>query len=169
MSPATSASRRPAALALVAFAGLAALTAYLGARVAKSGKKDFYRAITKPALTPRDEVFGLVGTGLFALTAVSGYRVWKQPPSAQRTRALALWATQLALNANWSRLFFGKHKARAAFADLVALWATLGAYMLQSRNVDRTAARMMAPYLGWVTYAGYLNEEMIRKNQRLLN
>ncbi len=162
-------SRRPAGLALAAFAGLATLTAYLGARTATRGKQSFYERLRKPRGTPSDAIIGLVWTGLFGLSAISGYRVWKQPPSAQRSRALALWGTQLALNANWSRLFFGKRKARAAFADLVALWATLGAYILQSRNVDRTAARMMAPYLGWVTYAGYLNEELIRKNRRLLN
>jgi len=112
--------------------------------------------------------FGALGFGLFALAAVSGWRVWRQPASPGRNRALALWGTQLALNVNWARLLFGRHKARAAFADLLALGATLGAYMLQTRAVDRTAARLMTPYLGWLGYAGYLNEEALRKKRKLL-
>lgn len=167
MTPASVPGRESKA-ALLAFAGLTALTAVLGARTTLRGKGAWYRLIRKPKLTPPDPVFGVVWTGLFALAALSGWRVWRQEPSPQRTRALALWGTQLALNANWTRLFFGRHKARAAFADLVALWATLGAYMMQTRSVDRTAANMMAPYLGWVTYAGYLNEEIVRRNRKLL-
>jgi translocator protein len=169
MTPQTGAPRRGSVLALLAFASLTAVTAYIGVRAAHQGKDPWYRILRKPKVTPAAEMFRPVWTGLFALTALSGYRVWSQPPSPERSRALVLWGTQLALNATWCRLFFGHHKTKLALADLVALWATLGAYMMQSRYVDRTASKLMAPYLGWVTFAGYLNEEVVRKNPRLLN
>ena len=152
-------------LAALAIAGLTALTAASAvASLAVRPRRRFF-ASPSPA---KDQIFGFAGTAVLALAAVSGVRVWNRPASPGRTRALALWASQLALNANWMRLFFARHKTRAAFADLVALWATLGAYMLQTRAVDRKAAHLMAPYLGWVTAAGYLNEELIRKNKKLL-
>ena len=163
----SSALRPP--LALLGFAALTALTAFLGNRATISGKLPWYRMIRKSSLNPPDWVFGPVWTTLFALTAYSGFRVWRAEPSPQRSRALTLWTAQLALNANWSRLFFGQHRPKAAFVDLGALLASLGGYVQQAKQVDQPAAYLMAPYLGWVTFAGFLNEEVIRKNPRFLS
>jgi translocator protein len=112
-------------------------------------------------------LFGLAALGACSV-AVSGWRMWQKPPSPARTRALALWGTQLALTANWTRLIFSGRNPRAALVDLLALWATLGAYTLQTRTVDRSAARWIAPSLGWMTYASYVNEEAVRKHRKLL-
>jgi hypothetical protein len=151
-----SAEQRESTVGLLALTGLFTLAVGLGASL---------RAGRSPGRIDRS---ALASVALFALAVASGWRVIRQPPSAQRTRALALWGTQLALKANWTRLFFTRHKAGAALADLVALWATIGAYMLQTRAVDPAAARLMAPYLGWVSYAGYLNEEVVRRKRKLL-
>ena len=48
--------------------------------------------------------------------------------------------------------------------DLVGLWGSLVAYTVAARRVDRPAAWLTVPYLGWVSYAGYLNAEILRKN-----
>ena len=159
--------RRPL-LALLGFAAVTALTAAVGAKATTRGKLPWYRLLRKSPLNPPDWVFGPVWTTLFALTAVSGFRVWRAAPSPARSRALTLWTAQLALNANWSRLFFGQHRPKAAFVDLGALLASVGGYVQQAQQVDKPAAYMMAPYLGWVSFAGYLNEELIRKNPRFL-
>lgn len=155
-------------LAFLGFAAATALTAALGSRETIRGKTPWYHLIRKSRLNPPDAVFGPVWTALFALTAISGYRVWRAAPSPARTRALGLWTAQLALNANWSHLFFGQHRPKAAFVDLGALLVTLGGYTREAARVDEPAAYMMAPYLGWVGFAGYLNEEVIRKNPRFL-
>ena len=154
--------------AFLGFAAATALTAVIGSRATIRGKEPWYRVIRKSRLNPPDSVFGPVWTALFALTAISGYRVWRTAPSPARTRALGLWTAQLAFNANWSRLFFGQHRPTAAFVDLGALLVTLGGYTREAAQVDKPAAYMMAPYLGWVGFAGYLNEEVIRKNPRFL-
>ncbi len=157
------------AAALIAFGGLTVLSAVFGAREVRRGKGSFwYRLLRKPKHAPPDWVFGPVWTGLFALQALSGYRIWKQARSPERARALALWGTQLALNTNWTRVFFGRHRTHAALQDLIALWGSLAAYVMQARVVDRKASWMMVPYAGWVTYAGYLNEEIARKNPKFL-
>jgi benzodiazapine receptor len=160
-------SRQPL-LALLGFAAVTALAAVVGAKATTRGKLPWYRLIRKSPLNPPDWVFGPVWTTLFALTAVSGFRVWRSVPSPARSRALTLWTAQLALNANWSRLFFGQHRPKAAFVDLGAFLASVGGYVQQAEQVDKPAAYMMLPYLGWVSFAGYLNEEVIRKNPRFL-
>jgi tryptophan-rich sensory protein len=106
-----------------------------------------------------------VWTVLYGVMSVSAWRVWNRPAGPARSWALLLWGAQLAFNAAWSPLFFGQHRKRAALADLLALGASLTAYTAVARKVDRPAAWMMAPYLGWVGFAGLLNEELVRLNR----
>jgi tryptophan-rich sensory protein len=143
------------------------LTAATGARATRRGKP-WYRWVRKSPLNPPDAAFGPVWTGLYAASALSAARVYRAEPSSDRTRALALWGAQQALNAAWSPLFFGQRRPRAALFDLGLLWGTLGSYLRQARKVDPTAAALVAPYLAWVSFAALLNEEVIRKNPKWL-
>jgi benzodiazapine receptor len=161
----TSSTRSLAAMA--ALGGLTALVAVVGGRTTARAKP-WYRLVRKSPLNPPDAVFGPVWAGLYGLGVLSAYRTWSRPPSPERTRALALFVGQLALNANWTREFFGKRRGRAAFRDLLALSAVEAAYLHQSSRVDSKAPWMVLPYLGWLAFAGYLNREIIRRNPRLL-
>jgi translocator protein len=143
------------------------LTAATGARATTRGKP-WYRLLRKSSLNPPDAAFGPVWTGLYAASALSAARVYRSEPSPARTRALALWGAQQALNAAWSPLFFGQRRPRAALLDLGLLWAVLGSYALQARKVDRAAAALVLPYLAWVSFAVFLNEEVVRKNPNWL-
>jgi tryptophan-rich sensory protein len=121
--------------------------------------------LRKPPFQPPSWLFAPVWTALYGLIATSGYRVWKAPRSKERTRALALWGSQLALNTAWSPLFFGLRKKKLALADLVVLLGTVAAYAETTRKVDKPAAAMMGPYLAWLAFAGVLNEEIVRRNR----
>lgn len=153
-------------LGLLGFAGLAAGAVVVGATATARGKNrdGWYRRLDKPSFTPPDWVFGPVWTTIYALMATSAYRVWRGEPTPERQKALLAWTAQLALNAAWSPLFFGAHKPRVAFADLALLIAALGAYTSFARRVDRPAAWMVAPYIGWTAYAGALNGSIALKN-----
>jgi translocator protein len=151
-------------VALGVFAGLTAGAALAGTMVMRGAADDWYDGLRKPRLNPPKAVFGPVWTVLYGLIAVSGYRVWKAPDSRRRRAALGLWGTQLALNAAWNPLFFGLRNPLAAFVDLVALTGTVTAYAAVARKVDKAASLLMLPYLGWLGFAGYLNEEIMRKN-----
>ena len=124
----------------------------------------WYRRLRKPAFTPPPAAFPVVWTALYALQAASAYRVWRAPKSADRTKALALWAAQLGFNAAWSPLFFGAHAPRAALVDLAALDGTLAAYVRRAAKVDRPAAWLASPYLAWVLFATAINERVVRLN-----
>jgi len=152
-------------LALLTFGGLTGVAAYVGFQASHSSVDDWYESLEKPVFTPPNWVFGPVWGGMYALTALSGWRVWRAPSSRQRTAALVLWGAQILLNGAWSPLFFGRRQPRTALADLVALGITTGTYALMARKVDRTATMMVLPYLGWLGFAGALNEEIVRLNR----
>jgi translocator protein len=152
-------------LALASFAGLTLAAAALGRVSNRRVPGLWYSMQRKPPFQPPSWVFGPVWSALYALIAASGYRVWKAPSGKTRNRALALWGTQLALNSAWSPLFFGARRKRAAFVDLLALLGVVAAYAKVSRKVDKSAAAMVIPYLGWLGFAAVLNEEIIRRNR----
>lgn len=124
----------------------------------------WYRALDKPAVTPPDPVFGGAWGLLYPAIAYSGWRVWRAGRSPERSRALAWWGAQMALNAAWTPLFFGARRPRAAFGELLALVAATVGYAAAARRVDRTAARLTVPYLAWLAFAAYLNGEIARRN-----
>jgi tryptophan-rich sensory protein len=156
---------------LVAFLGFGALTAaagFIGNRATqKSVNSLWYKvALKKPPFQPPKQAFAPVWASLYAMIAGSGARVYAAPPSPERTRALTLWGAQLALNAGWSAIFFGARRPKWALAELGVLLATIGAYMHQAHKVDRAAAYLVAPYMGWSAFAALLNEEIVRRNPR---
>src|SRR5690349_17063770 len=118
-------------LAFAAIGLATLLTAATGARATTRGKP-WYRLLRKSSLNPPDAAFGVVWTGLYAASAVSAARIYRADSSGARSRALALWGAQQALNAAWSPLFFGQRRPRAALLDLGLLWSTLGSYLLQA-------------------------------------
>jgi len=154
--------RGASALAALTYAGLAFGAGALGSSA--SARSPWYRTLRKSKANPPSWVFGPVWTGLYSAIAYSAYRVWRQPPSTERTRALRLWGTQMALNASWTPLFFGAHKPKGSAVVATALVPTVAGYILNARKVDKTAAWLMLPYLGWSAFAAYLNAQIVRKN-----
>ena len=154
---------------LAGFVALATAAAVYGALYSPSAKNPeidrWYASQKKARLNPPPAVFAPVWTALYAMIATAGWRVYRAPRGPARTQSLALWGAQMGLNAAWSPLFFGAQAPRAALADLVAMAATIAAFMGTARKVDRTAARLMIPYLAWVAFAGYLNAEVVRRNR----
>ncbi len=161
------ATRSPLAsgLGLLAFVGVTAAVAGVAGRSARPGT--WYRSLDRPSFTPPDAVFPVVWTSLYALIALSGWRVWRRRGRIGRGWALGLWATQLGLNGLWSWLFFGQRRARASLADVGLMLAAIAAYARAAGRIDRPAAWMMTPYLGWTAFATALNEEIVRRNPRL--
>jgi translocator protein len=163
--PSAATSRFASSIALGIFGSLTAAAAVVGTVTTRSSVDTWYRGLRKPSFTPPNAVFPIVWSGLYALIALSGWRVWKAPRSRARNVALGLWGLKLVLNAAWSPLFFGLRRPRAALVDIVGLGAALGAYTACAVRVDRPAAGMMLPYLGWVGFATALNAEIARRNR----
>ncbi len=119
---------------------------------------DWYAQLVKPRLNPPGWVFGPVWTALYAMMAVAAWRVWRRRRATAPVRlALGLFLVQLLLNAAWSWLFFGLHRPDFSFFDLLLLWVAIAATGLLFWRIDAVAGALLVPYLGWVTFAGYLN------------
>jgi tryptophan-rich sensory protein len=71
---------------------------------------------------------------------------------------------QLGLNFAWSWIFFRQHALGAALAEVVVLWAAIGATLLVFSRVSQPAAWLLAPYLAWVGFASLLNGAFWRLN-----
>jgi benzodiazapine receptor len=151
-------------LALAGFGAATAVAAWYGARHSPKRRDDWYDRLNKPRLTPPKAVFPVVWTSLYGLMAWSGWRIWKAQSSPERTRALRLWAAQLATNAKWSKLFFGQHRPDLALVDSAALEWEIAKYIGVARQVDPAAAAAFIPYLAWVGFAAMLNAEIVRRN-----
>ena len=139
---------------------IGALTVRGRARASSS----WFRTLKKPSFQPPSWVFAPVWMVLHGSIAASGWRIWRSPPSLERTRALVLWAKQLLLNGAWTPLFFGAHKPTAALADLMALDVAAGKYAVGAAKVDRTAAMLVAPYLAWLGLATALNAAIVARS-----
>ena len=121
-----------------------------------------YQALKAPAFTPPPKAFAVIWPPLFLALTVSGLRIWNAPKSPARTQALTLWGVVQALNALWMAL--GPGKLGGQLATAITSLGTSAAYVWRARRVDPPAARMVAPYVGWIGFANVLTEELWRKN-----
>jgi benzodiazapine receptor len=129
------------------------------------GPDDWYfREIRKPSWNPPGWLFGPVWTFLYASMGVALWRVARSAPLTATFPALLVFFAQLVLNALWSPLFFGARRPDLAFADIVLLWVAIVASIRFFRAHDRLAARLLVPYLLWVSFASVLNFTIWRLN-----
>jgi tryptophan-rich sensory protein len=145
-------------LSLLVFVALVALAAYVGASFPPG---PWYASLTKPTWTPPNWLFGPVWTALYAAIAVAGWRLWKRT-GGRLTPALALWGTQLLLNAAWSFVFFGLRRPGWALLDIALLLACIVGFIWSARKESPVSAALFVPYALWVAFATLLNFEIRR-------
>lgn len=117
-----------------------------------------FKSLNKPPLTPPGWLFPVVWTILFLMMGIASYLVWKNGRSHQKVRgALTIYGVQLGFNFLWSMLFFNRGLYLTAFFELVALWLLILLTTARFYRLSRAGGSLLAPYLLWVTFAGYLN------------
>ena len=149
---------------LVFWFGLCFTVAGVSGRWTAAEIPGWYRTLVRPSIAPPNWVFGPVWTLLYALMAIAAWQVWLSPSSPVRTWGMVLFLVQLGLNFGWSWIFFRQHAIGAALAEVVLLWAAIGATTLAFSRVSPVAAWLMAPYWAWVTFASVLNGAFWRLN-----
>ena len=154
---------RPSAGDVAALVGPFAVGA-LGSIPTARSIPTWYRTLDKPSWNPPDAVFGPVWTTLYALMGVSLLLIRRGSEGPARAGAEALFGLQLALNLAWSFVFFGGRNVRGALSVIALLWISILATIAAFWRIDRSAALLLAPYLGWVTFASLLNAEISRRN-----
>ena len=127
---------------------------------------NWYEALKKPFFTPPDWVFGPVWTILYLMMGIAAFLVWqKGVPKSHVRVALVCFMVQLVFNAAWSVIFFGFHSVGLALLEIIFLWLAILATIASFWRVDRVAAGLLLPYIGWVSFAVILNASIYFLNR----
>ena len=151
-------------IGLVVFVAICLGAGALGALATTPELDGWYRTIKKPSWTPPGWLFGPVWTMLYILMGIAAWMVWKPAGFKNSATPLVLFAIQLALNIAWSWIFFSMHEMGWALIEILALWLAIAATTVAFFRRVPTAGWLLLPYLGWVTFASYLNFTIWRLN-----
>lgn len=113
-----------------------------------------YQEMYHPPLAPPGWVFPVVWLFLYTLLGIASYRIYLKNPKAE---ALKLYLIQLAVNFFWPVFFFNLGWQLFAAVWLLVLWYLVFVMIKEFARIDEGAARLMIPYLVWLTFAAYLN------------
>ena len=117
----------------------------------------WYATISKPGFNPPNWIFGPVWTLLYILMGIALSLIWKHPASPHRSNAIWLFFIQLFLNFIWSFIFFYFHNVGLALADIITMWIFIILTIISFSQLDKKAARLLVPYICWVSFALILN------------
>lgn len=117
----------------------------------------WYANLIKPPFNPPNWIFGPVWSVLYVLMAYAAFRIHRLAPSAERSRALALFYVQLAFNAAWSWMFFAAHSPLLGLINVVPQLVLVIATVVAFFRLDRAAGIVIAPLAFWVAFATLLN------------
>ncbi len=152
-------------LTLLGFLAAAFSSAAIGGYATAESVRTWYPLLHKPAWNPPAWVFGPAWTLLYTLMSIAAWRIWRKRDQADTSRALGLFFAQLGLNALWSVLFFGLQKPAWALVEIAVLWLALAVIQRAFWRIDRIAGILWLPYLGWVTFATFLNTAIVWLNR----
>jgi len=124
----------------------------------------WYASLSKPSWNPPSWVFAPVWTTLYVMMGTAAWLVWRKVGAPYERVFLWFWI-QLALNTIWSFIFFGLEQPGWAFAEVVLLWLSIAGTLRMFWKCSSLAALLLTPYLGWVTFAAWLNFTIWRLNQ----
>lgn len=151
-------------LRLIACFALCFAVAWLGSAATVPKIPTWYASLNKPSFTPPNYVFPIVWNILYALMAISLWRLWQSSHNEMHRRAITLFLLQLAVNLAWSWIFFGTESIRGGLSAILALDVLVAWTIYASWKVDRFAASLLLPYLFWIGYATALNAEIVSLN-----
>lgn len=141
---------------------------FLGGFITRSQIKDWFdKDLKKPSWRPPNWLFGPMWTCLYSGMGFASYLVWRDGGGfdGDAKTALALYGTNLALNWLWTPIFFGSHKLGLAFGEICLLWLNIAGCVYTFYPINKVAAGLMLPYLGWVTLATALNYTIWQMNK----
>lgn len=141
--------RKPLTVSLLISLGTGVIAGFL-----TSGSMEKYQEMYRPPLSPPGWVFPIVWLILYTLMGIAAYRIYMKNPKAE---SLKLYLIQLAVNFLWPIIFFNLGWQLFAAAWILLLWYLVFVLIKEFARIDRGAAKLLIPYLIWLTFAAYLN------------
>lgn len=125
----------------------------------------WYKALRKPRLNPPDWLFGPAWTLILGMAAASAGIAWQAAADpADRRRVVILFLVNALCHLLWSPLFFKAKRPDWALVEVIFLWGSLVALLIGLWPISQTAALLILPYLVWVSFAAWLNWQIVRLN-----
>ncbi|MBX9883522.1 MAG: tryptophan-rich sensory protein, partial [Novosphingobium sp.] len=104
-------------------------------------------------------------TVILGLAAWSAAAAWAAATTdGARTSVVILFATNALFHLLWSPLFFKLRRPDWALIEVVFLWSSLVALVVGLWPISPFAAKLIVPYLAWVSFAAWLNWAIVRLN-----
>ena len=146
---------------LLVFVAVTELVGLVGFLLGGSPKQA-YAALTKPPLAPPGWLFSVAWVVLYFAMGVAAYLFSMAGPGS--ARVLRLYWVQLALNALWSPVFWRLDFKFLGVLIIAALLVLNCLVTLWGARLNRQAARLLWPYLLWLSFALYLNVGFVLLN-----
>ena len=150
---------------LIAFILLAQLAGVIGSYFTMQNIPIWYDGLAKPSFTPPGWFIGAVWIALYTLMGVAAYLVAQKGLDSKQTKlALSIFGFQLAINMIWSFAFFGLQSPVLGLVVIVLLWFAIVETIILFAPISKTASWLMLPYILWVSFAAFLNLEILLMN-----
>jgi tryptophan-rich sensory protein len=153
---------------LIAWLAVSFAAAAIGG-AGSSNSADFYQQLQRPPFAPPAWVFGPVWTALYTLLAISAWLIWRERGVRGVRLALAVFISQLVLNALWTWIFFTWREGALAFVEILVLLLVIVLNVILFWRIRSLAGALLLPYVVWVTYASVLTYSIWRRNPQLLS
>ncbi len=125
----------------------------LSAAIAGDMSKQNY---AQPPLSPPAWFFPVVWTVLYLMMGFASYLVYRDCDYLLND-AMKCFFYQLFVNFSWSIVFFRFEFYTAAAVVLLALLLLTIGTTAQFFGINKTAGKLMVPYIAWLAFALYLN------------
>lgn len=154
---------------LVATSLATAAAAIAGSVTSREGVRGWYTTARKPDYVPPNAVFPVAWTALYVDIATTSAGVINRfrasGEHAKSRRYVGALGLNLALNAGWSWIFFGRRKLGAASLAAAALAASSADLARRAADADPKLGVALAPYPLWCSFATVLSTDIWRLNR----
>jgi len=155
--------KRQKSLPLVYAALTALFVAVLGGTVTDTGP--WYQSLEKPLWQPPDWLFPPAWTFIYATIVLSFVTAWAQTDERKaKDWLIGLFCLNGALNIFWSIFFFRLKRPDWALYENALLWLSVLVLVLYTWQLSRKASYLLLPCLAWVSFAAWLNYNVVRLN-----
>ena len=118
----------------------------------------WFETLNKPSWNPPAYLFAPVWTLLYLLMGISLWLIWKSnTPAPQKINLIILFSLQLFLNFWRSIIFFKFHSPALALLNIILMLILILLTIINFSKISKPAARLLVPYIAWVSFATILN------------
>lgn len=143
--------------------GLLLVSMVGGLLTAHSIDSGWYATLVKSSLNPPNVVFGPVWTSLYVCMFLA-YVLAKNGSAKVVTDYKTIFKINLLVNLAWSFVFFGLKSVGAGMAVILIYLCVCVGTAVVFNKYSKAAAWLLVPLILWVSFASYLNFEILRLN-----